>query len=283
MNSNFLLMETISQTLAGSTAVLNLLPLSMEELPKSSESSESVVFKGHYPRVYDRELEPQDFYPSYIQTYIERDVRMMKNIGDSNAFLQFVRLCAGRTGQILNNSSLANDAGISPNTAKAWLAILESSFIVYRMQPYYKNFSKRLVKPPKLYFYDTGLACSLLGIRDAGQVAVHYLKGALFENLVINEFIKRELNRGGQRRPWFWQDSQGKETDCMLEIGSGLLPIEIKSGKTITTSYFDNLRYWQDLSGAGKDNSCVVYGGDQSLQTNSGKLVSWRDLQSIDY
>jgi len=282
-SSNFLLMETISQTLAGRTAVLNLLPFSMEELPASHESTESVIFKGHYPRVYDRELAPEDFYPAYIQTYIEKDVRLMKNIGDSNAFMLFVRLCAGRTGQLLNYSSLASDAGISPNTVKAWLSILESSFIVYRLQPHYINFSKRLVKSPKLYFYDTGVACSLLGIKNADQVAVHYLKGALFENLIINEFIKREVNRGGPRRPWFWQDSQGKEIDCMLELEEGLMPIEVKSGKTISTSYFDNLRYWQNLAGSGKDKACVVYGGDQSLNTSSGKLVSWRELRSIEY
>ena len=181
-SSNFLLMEKISQTLAGRTAVVYLLPFSFAELAPGAESYESLIFKGRYPRVFDRYMAPTDFYPAYIQTYVERDVRLLKNIGDSNAFIQFIRLCAGRIGQLLNYASLASDAGISPNTAKAWLSILESSYILYRLQPYYRNFSKRLVKSPKLYFHDTGVACSLLGIRDENQVNLHYMKGALFEN-----------------------------------------------------------------------------------------------------
>ena len=181
-SSNFLLMEKISQTLAGRTAVVYLLPFSFAELAPGAELYESLIFKGRYPRVFDRDMAPTDFYPAYIQTYVERDVRLLKNIGDSNAFIQFIRLCAGRIGQLLNYASLASDAGISPNTAKAWLSILESSYILYRLQPYYRNFSKRLVKSPKLYFHDTGVACSLLGIRDENQVNLHYMKGALFEN-----------------------------------------------------------------------------------------------------
>ena len=183
-SSNFLLMEKISQTLAGRTAVLHLLPFSLKELEPSTWHYENLIFKGQYPRIYDRTLAPTDFYPSYIQTYVERDVRLVTNIGNTNSFIQFTRLCAGRIGQLLNYSSLANDAGISPNTAKAWLSILESSYILYRLQPYHRNFNKRLVKSPKLYFYDTGLACSLLGIRDEDQVSLHYLKGSLFENLI---------------------------------------------------------------------------------------------------
>jgi predicted AAA+ superfamily ATPase len=181
-SSNFLLMEKISQTLAGRTAVLHLLPFSFQELEPLAEQYESLIFKGQYPRIYDRDIAPTDFYPSYIQTYVERDVRLMKNIGDINTFIQFTSLCAGRIGQLLNYTSLASDAGISPNTAKSWLSILESSYIVYRLQPYHRNFNKRLVKSPKLYFYDTGVACSLLGIHEEDQVRLHYLKGSLFEN-----------------------------------------------------------------------------------------------------
>ena len=230
-SSNFLLMEKISQTLAGRTAVLHLLPFSFAELEPSGQY-ESLIFRGLYPRIYDRDIAPTDFYPAYIQTYIERDVRLIKNIGDSNAFIQFTRLCAGRIGQLLNLAGLANDAGISPNTAKAWLAILESSYILYRLQPYHRNFNKRLVKSPKLYFYDTGVACSLLGIRDESQVNLHYMKGALFENLIINEFIKRNFHRGENRQPYFWQDSHGKEIDCLLVDGERVTPVEIKSGQT---------------------------------------------------
>jgi predicted AAA+ superfamily ATPase len=237
-----------------------------------------LIFQGQYPRVYDRHLAPTDFYPSYIQTYVEKDVRLMKNIGDINAFIRFVQLCAGRTGQLLNYSGLASDAGVSPNTAKAWLSILESSYIVYRLQPWHRNFNKRLVKSPKLYFYDTGLACSLLGIRDASQVGLHYLKGALFENLVINEFIKGSYHRGMLPQIYFWRDSQGKEIDCLLVDGETALPIEIKAGKTMDTSYFANLKYWRKLAQMPPDWGNVVYGGDHTMKTGAGALLSWRDL-----
>ncbi|MGB3060933.1 MAG: ATP-binding protein [Anaerolineae bacterium] len=280
-SSNFLLMEKISQTLAGRTAVLHLLPFSLAELKPDAERLESVIFQGQYPRIYDRDMAPTDFYPAYIQTYIERDVRLLKNIGDYNAFIQFTRLCAGRVGQLLNYASLASDAGISPNTARSWLSILESSFILYRLLPYYRNFNKRLVKSSKLYFYDTGVACSLLGIRDADQINLHYLKGALFENLVINEFIKRSFHRGENRQPFFWQDSHGKEIDCLLVDGEEITPVEIKAGKTMSISYFDNLKYWRALADLPEDQGFVVYGGDQSMQTSTGAFTSWRHLDRI--
>ncbi len=280
-SSNFLLMEKISQTLAGRTAVLHLLPFSFAELEPGLMTYESLIFKGQYPRIYDRDIAPTDFYPSYIQTYIERDVRLIKNIGDINAFIQFTRLCAGRIGQLLNFAGLANDAGISPNTAKAWLSILESSYILYRLQPYHNNFNKRLVKSPKLYFYDTGVACSLLGLHDENQVNLHYLKGALFENLIINEFIKRNFHRGENYQPYFWQDSHGKEIDCLLIAGEKITPVEIKSSKTMSTSYFDNLKSWRPLVSLPQGQCYVVYGGDESMQTSAGTFVSWRQLERI--
>ncbi|MEA3440238.1 MAG: ATP-binding protein [Chloroflexota bacterium] len=283
-SSNFLLMEKISQTLAGRTAVLHLLPFSMPELNNGGyafERYETLIFTGQYPRIYDRNIQPIDFYPSYIQTYVERDVRMIKNIGDLNAFIQFIQLCAGRLGQLLNYSSLANDAGISPHTAKAWISILEASYIVYRIQPYYKNFNKRLVKSPKLYFYDTGLACSLLGLRDENQVNTHFMKGALFENLVINEFIKYTVHRGDRQYPYFWQDSRGKEIDCLLTVGDDVTPVEIKAGKTMSDSYFKNLKYWQRLAGMPEDEGYVVYGGENSLKTSIGSYISWKQLDKI--
>ncbi len=285
-SSNFLLMEKISQTLAGRTAILHLLPFSIAELPPkvpALERCESLIFNGLYPRIYDRGLAPADFYPSYVQTYVEKDVRLMKNIGDMNSFIRFIQLCAGRTGQLLNYASLASDAGISPNTAKAWLSILESTYIVYRLQPFHRNFNKRLVKSPKLYFYDTGVACSLLGIRDEDQVSLHYLKGALFENLIINEFIKINYHRGKRPQAYFWQDSQGKEIDCLLIEGEKAPPIEIKSGKTIDNSYFSNLNYWRDLAKMPKDYGCVVYGGEKTLKTSIGSYISWKHLDRIQY
>lgn len=280
-SSNFLLMEKISQTLAGRTAVLHLLPFSLQELEPLADSYENLIFKGQYPRIYDRTIPPPDFYPSYIQTYVDRDVRMIKNIGDINAFIQFTQLCAGRIGQPLNNASLANDAGISPNTAKSWLSILESSYILYRLQPYHRNFNKRLVKSPKLYFYDTGVACSLLGIREQEQVNLHYMKGSLFENLILNEFIKRSYNRGENRQPYFWQDNHGKEIDCLLVNGGRVTAVEIKSGKTISTSYFENLNYWRSLAALPENQEYVVYGGEQSMQTSAGTLISWKNLNRI--
>lgn len=280
-SSNFLLMEKISQTLAGRTTVLHLLPFSLQELEPLTDSYENMIFKGQYPRIYDRAIPPSDFYPSYIQTYVDRDVRMIKNIGDINAFIQFTQLCAGRIGQPLNNASLANDAGISPNTAKSWLSILESSYILYRLQPYHRNFNKRLIKSPKLYFYDTGVACSLLGIREQEQVNLHYMKGSLFENLILNEFIKHSFNRGENRQPYYWQDNHGKEIDCLLVNGEKVTAVEIKSGKTISTSYFENLNYWRSLAALPESQEYVVYGGDQSMQTSAGTLISWKNLDRI--
>lgn len=280
-SSNFLLMEKISQTLAGRTAALHLLPLSFTELEPLAGPYENLIFKGQYPRIYDRDIPPTDFYPSYIQTYVERDVRLIKNIGDMNAFIQFTQLCAGRIGQPLNYASLANDAGISPNTAKSWLSVLESSYILYRLEPYYRNFNKRLVKSPKLYFYDTGVACSLLGIREQEQVNSHYMKGSLFENLILNEFIKRSFNRGENRQPYYWQDNHGKEIDCLLVNGDRVTAVEIKSGKTMSTSYFDNLKYWQSLADLPENQEYAVYGGEQSMQTSTGTLISWRNLDRI--
>ncbi|MDY6847231.1 MAG: ATP-binding protein [Chloroflexota bacterium] len=280
-SSNFLLMEKASQTLAGRTAVLYLLPFSFHELEPLPKQYESLIFKGQYPRIYDRDIPPTDFYPSYIQTYVERDVRLIKNISDINTFILFTQLCAGRIGQLLNYAGLASDAGISPNTAKSWLSVLESSYILYRLQPYHRNFNKRLVKSPKLYFYDTGLACSLLGITKEEQVRMHFMKGSLFENLILNEFIKRNYNRGENRQPYFWRDSRGKEIDCLLVNGENITPVEIKSGKTLSTSYFDNLKYWRSLASLSNNQGYVVYGGDQSLKTSAGELISWRNLERL--
>jgi len=282
-SSNFLLMERISQTLAGRSAVLHLLPLSLQELGRSGhvfERYEQAIFNGQYPRIYDKNIAPADFYPSYIQTYVERDVRLLKNITDINAFIRFTRLCAGRVGQLLNYASLANDAGVSPNTVKAWLSVLEASYVIYRLQPYHKNFNKRLVKSPKLYFYDTGLVCSLLGIRSARQLDLHFLKGGLFENLIINEFIKRFRNQGQRDFPYFWREHNGREIDCLLAVGETLLPIEIKAGKTVSSSYFRNIQAWRKSVGI-EAEGYVVYGGDLSLQTSNGSLVSWKDLDCI--
>ena len=213
---NFLLMQSIGQSLAGRTAILKLLPFSHHEMKSSGILPNSVneeILKGSYPRIYDKDIPPTDFFPFYIQTFVERDVRLLKNIGDLSKFIRFIKLCAGRIGQLLNFSSLANDCGISVSTATEWASLLEASYIIHLLKPDHRNFSKRLIKTPKLYFYDTGLACSLLEIKSETQLNTHYLRGSLFENLVINEFIKNSFNKGEEPLLTFWRDKTGNEVD----------------------------------------------------------------------
>jgi len=283
-SQNFLFQEKISQTLAGRTAILNLLPLSLAELEKTPyalKSSEDYIFQGFYHRIYDKKIFPGDWYPNYIQTYVERDVRLIKNISDLNTFQKFIRLCAGRSGQILNLSSLGNDCGITHNTAKNWLSILESSYLVFLLKPYYKNFSKRLIKMPKLYFYDTGLVCSLLGIQNEKQLATNYLKGGLFETLIISEIMKNSFNKGMVPDCYYWRDKTGHEIDCLIEKGNSVIPIEIKSGKTITDDFFAGLKHWRKITGGGTSRPLVVYGGEENQKRTAGNVISWKRLDSI--
>lgn len=280
-SQNFQLLQNITQSLAGRAALLTLTPFSYTELTNGAytfESFEDLVFKGGYPRLYDKSIAPVDFYPNYISTYIERDVRHIKNIENLNAFALFLQLCAGRIGQILNIQSLATDAGVSPNTAKAWLSVLEASYIVYMHKPHYKNFNKQLIKAPKLYFYDTGLACSLLQIRSKDQLNTHYLKGGLFENYVINEVMKLYLNKGIKPQLYFWQNKEKKEIDLIIDKGLELYPYEIKSSRTRNLHLLDNLRYWNKLNPTPADYLNVIYGGDEDFKTSEGNFVSWRNI-----
>lgn len=284
-SSNFLLLQSISQSLAGRAAILKLLPFGMSELGETiigDFSYEQLIFKGLYPGIYDREIDPAHFYPSYVSTYIERDVRQIKNIDDLNRFSNFLQLCAGRVGQILNITSLAVDAGISPNTAKSWLSILEASYIIHFLQPYYKNFNKRITKSPKIYFYDTGLVCSLVGIDSADQVKTYHSKGALFENLIITELIKRRLHHGGVPKFYFWQNKTKQEIDLIIDHPDGTIPYEIKSGMTMNNSYFTNLKYWQKVSGDKTGPFYVIYGGETNLNTELGNFISWRSLKDLE-
>ena len=281
---NYLLQQHVAQTLAGRVAMLTLLPLSLEELNQSSaklQTVEQYLFTGCYPRIYDQKLDPTKWYQDYIQTYIERDVRLIKNISDLHTFQKFIKLCAGRIGQILNLSSLANDCGITHNTAKAWLSVLESSYLVFLLQPHHQNFSKRLIKMSKLYFYDPGLACALLNISNTQQLKTHYLYGNLFESLVISELMKNRFNHGLQPNCYFWRDRLGHEIDCLLEQGDKLTPVEIKSGKTINADYFKGLRYWTNLAGISADQGYVVYVGLQSQQRQQGNVVSWKTMAPL--
>lgn len=284
-SQNFLLLENISQSLAGRAAILKLLPFSISELQKKKlvpTSYEELIFTGMYPVIYDREIDPEFFYPSYISSYIERDVRQIKNIENLNSFSNFLQLCAGRTGQVVNLNSLATDAGISPNTAKSWLSILEASFIIYFLQPYYANFNKRIIKSPKLYFYDTGLVCALLGINSENQVRTYHLKGALFENLIITDLVKCQLHKGVNPRFYFWQNKTKQEIDLIIDKPQGPVPFEIKSGMTMNENYFTNLKYWQKLTGEKPENMNVIYGGVTNLKTSIGNYISWKKLIDMD-
>ena len=282
-SQNFLLSDQISQSLAGRTSVQKLLPLSLSELNRHGitfQSLDECLWNGGYPRLYSSNLDPNDFFPSYIETYLQRDVRMLKNIGDLDRFVQFMGLCAGRTGQILNLHALANDAGISPNTAKAWISVLQASYIVFLLSPYHKNFNKRITKTPKLYFYDTGLTASLLGLRRLEDLTSFHGKGALFENFVIVELLKKQWNRGEPLDAWFWQDHAGREIDLLVQKGNLLFAYEMKSGQTFNQSFFKNLKSWQSLTGATPEHCAVIYGGDQSFKTSDGNLISWRNWPS---
>ena len=281
-SNNFLLMEAISQSLAGRTAILKLLPFSHLEMKEATilpHSIDEEIFTGGYPRIYAKHIVPPDFYPFYIQTYIEKDVRLMKNIGDLNKFILFIKMCAGRIGQLLNLSSLANDCGIAVSTAQSWLSVLEASYIVHLLKPDHNNYSKRLIKTPKLYFYDTGLACSLLEIKSAEQVSSHFLRGGLFENMVINEFVKDALNKGNEPELTFWRDKTGNEVDLLRQDGNKQIAYEIKSGATFSSDYFSNLGLWVRLSGATSEQCNVIYGGEKNLKTSQGEVISWNNLR----
>lgn len=275
---NFHLMAAIDQSLAGRTAIMKLLPLSRHELHEAGELPNTIneqIFKGFYPRIYDKDIAPTDYYPSYIATYVERDVRAMLNIGDLGRFTRFIRLCAGRIGQLLNKSNLATEAGVTIPTVESWLSVLEASYILYRLEPNFNNYNKRIVKTPKLYFYDTGLACSLLGITSSEQLDVHFLRGGLFENMVVNQFIKDGLNRGIMPDLTFWRDSSGTEVDLVETNGLEQHGYEIKSGNTFTASFFDGLRKWGELSHTPESRRTVIYCGSNDLQTSNGRVVAF--------
>jgi predicted AAA+ superfamily ATPase len=282
-SQNFLLHRHISQSLAGRIALLSIHPFSMEELSSASlgfDQPEQYMFTGMYPPIYDRSIPPTNWYPNYIQTYIERDIRDLTQITQLSTFQVFVKLCAGRIGQLLNLSSLARDCGITHNTARAWLSLLETSYIVVLLRPYYRNFNKRLVKMPKLYFFDTGLVSSLLGIQSADQMNSHYLRGELFENFAITEYIKYKANTQANVEYFFWRDQAGHEVDLFAETGSALSAIEMKSGKTISADTIKNLAYMQSIypDTNQKLQPLVIYAGMLN-QTQSGiPIRSWKDM-----
>jgi len=283
-SQQFGLTAKITQSLAGRVGFVQLLPFTLSELMKGDYiplSVEKMLFKGFYPPIYDRKIPPQSWYSDYVMTYVERDVRQLTNVQDLRIFHRFLQMCAARTGQLLNLSSLASDCGITHNTAKAWLSVLEASYILFLLPPHYRNYNKRLVKSPKLYFYDTGLACLLAGIQHAEQLTMHSMRGALFETWVVSELIKNRFNQGLLSNLYFWRDSQGHEIDILLEEGEQLIPVEVKAGQTIADDYFAGIHYWQTHSEQ-KQRAWLVYGGKQSQKRGKIEVIGWQDIDQIN-
>lgn len=282
-SQQFDLMETMTQSLAGRSAIVNLLPLSYDEAYQNNRYEtvlDEVLFKGFYPRIFDKNLDPAEAMQFYVNTYVERDLRRLINIKDLSTFEIFLKLCAGRTGQILNLSSLGNDCGVNHNTVKSWVSVLEASFIIKLLRPYYRNFNKRLIKAPKLYFLDTGLASFLLGITRADQIFSHPLKGALFETYVFSELLKARYNRGKTDNLYYFRDSKGNEVDVICDNGNSLLQIEIKSGQTVNSDYFKGLEYFSGLSDIPVESS-LIYGGTQSYTRNNVQVVGWQSISEM--
>lgn len=281
-SNNFLLQENISQSLAGRIAYLNLLPLSIEEIKGYELKVDTLLFKGGYPAIYNQDIDVTKWYSNYISTYVERDVRLIKNITDLATFERFLKLCAGRIGQLLNMSSLSIETGVDVKTISSWISVLETSFIAFRLQPYHENFNKRVVKMPKLYFYDTGLAIALLGFENERHLETHPFRGNFFENMIIVEFLKKRFNAGKSGNLFFWRDNVGNEVDLLLADadGSSKIPVEIKSGQTITNDYFKGILYWNKMTQT--QGGYVVYGGAASqIRGNGIKVLTISDIGNL--
>lgn len=261
------------------------MPLSHEECIKNkiaSDDSNEALFKGGYPRLYAEKFSPQELYPSYIHTYMERDIRQLINVGNLRNFQKFMKLCAGRIGQLLNITELATSCGISRKTAEEWIYVLEASYILYILKPYFNNYNKRITKSPKLYFYDTGLACSLLGIRSAKDLALSPFRGHLFESFIISDLLKQYYNIGIEPPLYFWRDQNGRiEIDCLVDIGSKQIPIEIKAGQTAISHFFEGIFQWNEIAKANPEDGYIIYGGQVSQSRNTGNLVGWKAASTL--
>lgn len=270
--------QAITQSLAGRTALLHLLPMSLSELADAGFelSLDEALLKGGYPRIYKDDLDPTKAYRNYFQTYVERDLRQLIQLKDLTQFQRFMRICVGRIGQLLNLEGICNDVGISSHTVKNWISILEASFILFRLQPYHENFGKRVIKSPKIYFTDVGLATYLLGIENKEQLSRDPLKGHLVENLVILELLKERLNKGLDPHLYFFRDTHGHEVDLIFQSGHQLVPIEIKAAQTFNKEFLKNISYFQQLVGDRCVQGALIYAGTQEQNINSVRILNYR-------
>lgn len=279
-SSNFSLLQGITQSLAGRAAVLTLLPLSLNELGSASQkNTDTLILKGGYPAVWAKKIPVQDVAQNYYNTYIERDVRHLLNVKDLSRFQAFMRQCAGRAGTEFNASALSNAIGVSVPTIQEWCSVLEASYILFRLPPFFRNIGKRLVKSPKIYFYDTGLACFLLGIDNEQQLATHPLRGALFENLVVLEFFKNRYNQGKLPHLYFYRDKSQNEVDLIEEKGKALYAYEIKSAKAFTKSFVKNLDYLRKIAGADVLSTQVIYDGENDIYSEENGMMNFRNIK----
>lgn len=283
-SQNFHLMENISQSLAGRVALFKLFPFDFNELATEGLLNDDYLqnmLRGFYPAIYDRDIPSKLFYSNYIQTYVQRDVTELVAVKDMRLFQNFIGLCATRAGQLLNLNALANECGISQPTAKSWLSALESSYIVFQLSPYYKNFSKRIVKTSKLYFYDTGLLLHLLKINNAEQLLTHPIKGNLFENLMISELVKQMYHANNAQDIYFWRDSAGHEVDLLIDMGSRIKIVEMKAGITIMPEMFKTLEWFETNSALQNLDKTLVYGGNQAQNRTAGKVMPWNKIGEL--
>jgi uncharacterized protein len=273
--------ESVTQLLAGRTAILKLLPLSIAELRQSqlAFSLDNYIYHGMYPRIYKDEINSTKFYRDYVQTYVERDVPKMVNVKDLSLFQHFLKLCAGRVGQIFNSHGLSNELGVSHHTVNNWLSILEASFLIFKLQPYFENFGKRIIKSPKIYFTDTGLAAYLLDITSVEQVSRDPLRGGLVENLVISEFMKSRFNKGYEPSFYFYRDSNGREVDLIFKSGNNLIPIEIKSSRTFHSDFLQGIKYFKKIAGDRSPTGILIYSGDQEQVVDGVHVYNYKNVE----
>jgi len=283
-SQQFGLIEAITQSLAGRVALLELLPFSLSELQsvgRAPLSLPTLLTQGLFPPIYDRPVTPSAWLRNYVATYVERDIRQVLRIQDTAAFQRFVALCAGRVGQLLNVSSLANDAGISRITAESWLSVMQASYLIFLIRPHFANLSKRIIKSPKLYFHDPGLAAWLLGIREPSHVSTHPLRGALFENWVMCEIAKAQAAQGEAISLNYWRDKEGHEIDAVVERMGALHAIEVKSGQTVASDFFENLDFWRQQQPNTPITPWLVYGGSEPQNRERGTVVPWSQISKL--